>query len=261
MEKAGGLPEAEVFNQPLPSEEEMAEASQRSALAIANPKETVQRESYEGPIRVVLEEGGAKKLSKTTEGKKKRKRKEKRVNRDEEARPKKEKNKKKLSEKRERKREEKHLKKEEKRKRTEIPDVDGESTTTSVEEEVSPQENESVQPQEASMHIRMVATEDREDPDITPLMRSQKENVPQGEAKEQRKEWERKQRQKSCLALAQDKGKAKVGNSEPALTKRRPSTKKENDDMMMKMGFFPASTPLPDLITSVVLEHGWETFC
>ncbi|XP_038904385.1 uncharacterized protein LOC120090747 [Benincasa hispida] len=204
----------------------MAEASRRSALAIADPKETIQRESYEGPIRVVLEDVGRKKLPETAKGKKKRKSKEKRVDGYEEARPKKEKKEKKSSEKRERRREEKRLKKEEKRKRAESPDVDGESTTASVEEGVSPQEKKSVQPQEASMHIRMVVTEDREDSDITPLMRRRKENAPQGE---------------------------------PALTKIRPSTKKENDDMMMEMGFIPASTPLPDF-TSVVLEHGWETF-
>ncbi|XP_038885850.1 nucleolar protein 58-like [Benincasa hispida] len=100
MEKEGELLEAGVVNQPLPSEEKMAEASRRSALAVADPKETVQTESYEGPIKVALEEVEAKKQPKMVEEKKKRKRKEKRAGGDEEARPKKEKKENKSSEKR-----------------------------------------------------------------------------------------------------------------------------------------------------------------
>ncbi|XP_038889827.1 glutamic acid-rich protein-like [Benincasa hispida] len=138
MEKERGLPEAGVVNQPLPSEEEMEEASQRSVLAISNPKETIQTESYEGPIMVALKEVEAKKLSKTAEEKKKKKNKEKRAERDEEAQPRKEKKERKSSEKRERRWEEKRLKKKEKkRKRAENPEVDGESTTTRVDERVS----------------------------------------------------------------------------------------------------------------------------
>ncbi|XP_038882428.1 UPF0329 protein ECU05_1680/ECU11_0050-like [Benincasa hispida] len=143
MEKEGGLPKARVVNQPSPSEEEMVEASRRSTLAVADPKENVQTESYEGPIKVALEEVELKKQPKTTEGKNKRKSKGKRAKGDEEARPKKEKKEKKSSEKKERRREEKHLKKEEKRKREESLNVDGESTTARVEEGVSTQEKES----------------------------------------------------------------------------------------------------------------------
>ncbi|XP_038887243.1 protein PXR1-like [Benincasa hispida] len=142
MEKEGGLPKAGVVNQPLSSEEEMKETWRRSALAVSDPKETIQTESYEGPIRVALEEVEANKLSKMAEGKKKRKCKEKWAGEDKEARPKKEKNEKKekkSSEKRERRREEKRLKKEKKRKRAESPNVDGESTTARVEEGVSTQ--------------------------------------------------------------------------------------------------------------------------
>ncbi|XP_038887177.1 nucleolar protein 58-like [Benincasa hispida] len=146
MEKEGGLPEAGVVNQPLPSEEEMAEGSRRSALAILDPKETIQIESYEGPIKVALEEVEAKKLLERAEGKKKRKRKGKLADGDEEAWPKKKKKEKKSSEKREHRREEKHLKKEEKRKRVASSDVDRESTTARVDEGVSTQERESVQP-------------------------------------------------------------------------------------------------------------------
>ncbi|XP_038885934.1 nucleolar protein 58-like [Benincasa hispida] len=147
MEKEGGLPDARVVNQPLPSEEEMVEASQRSALVVADPKETIQPESYEGPIRVVLEKVGVKKLLEMAEGKKKRKGKEKRVDGDEKAQAKKDKKEKKSSEKRGHRREEKRLKKEEKRKRAKSLDVDGESTTARVEKGVSPQEKESAQPQ------------------------------------------------------------------------------------------------------------------
>ncbi|XP_038877050.1 protein PXR1-like [Benincasa hispida] len=141
MEKEGGLPEAGVVNQPLPSEEEMEEALRRSALTISDPKETVQTKSYEGPIRVALEEVEAKKLPKTAEEKKKNKNnKEKRAERDEEAQPRKKKKERKSSEKRERKREGKRLKKkEEKRKRTESPEVNGELTTAKVDEGVSMQ--------------------------------------------------------------------------------------------------------------------------
>ncbi|XP_038876747.1 nucleolar protein 58-like [Benincasa hispida] len=177
MENEGWLPKDRVVNQPLPSKEKMSEASQRSALAVSDPKETIQTESYEGPIRVALEEVEAKKQPKMAEGKKKRKSKGKRAEGDEEARPKKEKKEKKSSEKRERRREEKRLKKEVKRKRAKSLDVDGESTTARVEEGLSTQEKESAQSQEASMHIRTVATEDREDSDITPLMRHRKENA------------------------------------------------------------------------------------
>ncbi|XP_038896312.1 capping protein inhibiting regulator of actin dynamics-like [Benincasa hispida] len=212
MEKEGGLPEAGVINQPLPSEEEKAEASRRSALAVLDHKETVQIESYEGPIRVSLEEVEAKKLSETDEGKKKRKSKSKRAKGDEETWPKKERKEKKSSEKRKRRREDNRLKKEEKRKRAESPDIDGESTIARVEEGVSKQEKESAQPQEASTHIRTVATEDREDPDITPLMRRRKENASQrstsdpqfcqslAEEKERRKREEEEKQEKMLRA-------------------------------------------------------------
>ncbi|XP_038874985.1 protein PXR1-like [Benincasa hispida] len=159
----------------------MEEASRRSALAILNPKETIQIESYEGPIRVALEEVEEKKLSEMVEEKKKNKNKEKRVERDEEAQPRKEKKERKSSEERELGREGKLLKKkEEKRKRAENPEVNGELTIAKVDEGVSTQQRESVQLEEESMKIRMVATDNGEDPDITPLIRRCKENMPQG---------------------------------------------------------------------------------
>ncbi|XP_038885757.1 H/ACA ribonucleoprotein complex subunit CBF5-like [Benincasa hispida] len=164
-----------VVNQPLPSEEEMKEASQRSALVVLDPKETVQTESYEKPIRVALEEVEAKKLPKMAEEKNE----EKRAEGDEEAQPRKEKKEKKSSEKKERRREGKRLKKkEEKRKRAESPEVDEESTTAKVDEGMSTQQRESAQPKKESTQIRMVMTDDGEDPDITPLMRLRKENAP-----------------------------------------------------------------------------------
>ncbi|XP_038877047.1 UPF0329 protein ECU05_1680/ECU11_0050-like [Benincasa hispida] len=124
MEKEGGLPEAGVVNQPLPSEEDMEEDSRRNALAVSDPKETVE----------------AKKQPKTAEEKKKKKNKEKRAEGDEEDQPRKEKKERKSSEKRERRREEKRLKKkEEKRKSVESPEVNGESTTARVDEGVSTQ--------------------------------------------------------------------------------------------------------------------------
>ncbi|XP_038902362.1 SMY2 homolog 2-like [Benincasa hispida] len=180
MKREGWLPEAGIVNQPLPSEEEMAKASRRMALATTDPKETVPIDSNEGPIKIVLEVIGAKKQSESAEGKKKRKSKEKCLEGDEASRLKKEKKEKKESEKKQRRREEKRLKKEKKRKRVESPNFDGESTTTRVEEGVSTQAKASAQPQVSSPHIRMVATEDREDPDITPLMQRRKENAPQG---------------------------------------------------------------------------------
>ncbi|XP_038879219.1 glutamic acid-rich protein-like [Benincasa hispida] len=141
MEKEGGLPEARVVNQLLPSNEEMEETSRRSALAISNPKETVHTESYEGPTRVALEEVVTEKQLKMAEEKKKKKIKEKRAEGDEEAQPRKEKKERKSSEKRVRRREEKCLKKmEEKRKRAKSPEFDGESTTVKVDEGVSAQQ-------------------------------------------------------------------------------------------------------------------------
>ncbi|XP_038885426.1 glutamic acid-rich protein-like [Benincasa hispida] len=132
MEKEGGLPEAGVINQPLPSEEKIEEASRKSALAVSDSKETVQTESYEGPIRVALEEAVAEKQPEMDEEEKKKKKiKEKRAEGDEEAWPRKEKKEIKMSERRERRREKERLKKKgEKRKRAESPKVDGESTTT-----------------------------------------------------------------------------------------------------------------------------------
>ncbi|XP_038889276.1 putative uncharacterized protein DDB_G0271982 [Benincasa hispida] len=163
MEKEGGLPEAGVVNQPLPSKKEMEEALKRSALAILDPKETVQTESYEGPIGVSLEEAVAEKQPEMAEEKKKEKIKEMNAEGDKEAHPIKKKERR-TSEKRERRREEMRLKKkEEKRKRVESPEVDGELTTTRVDEGVS------VQPKEETTQIRTIATDDGEDLDITPL--------------------------------------------------------------------------------------------
>ncbi|XP_038892614.1 protein PXR1-like [Benincasa hispida] len=138
MEKEGGLPEVGVVNQPLPSEEEMEEASRRSALAVSDPKETAQVESYVGPIRVALEEEVAEKQPKMVEKKKNKKIKEKRTEGDKEAYPWKEKKERKTSENRERRWEEKRLKKkEEKRMRAESLEVDEESTSARGDEKVS----------------------------------------------------------------------------------------------------------------------------
>jgi len=117
MENEGGMLEARVVNQPLPSEEEMEKASRRRTLAVLDPKETVHTESYEGPTRVTLEKVMEKKQLKTAEEKKKKKKKEKKVEGNEEAQPRKEKKEIKLSEKREHGQEENRLKKKEKRKR------------------------------------------------------------------------------------------------------------------------------------------------
>ncbi|XP_038875041.1 protein PXR1-like [Benincasa hispida] len=133
MEKEGGLPEAGVINQPLLSEEKIEEASRRSTLAVSDPKETVQTESHEGPIRVALEEAMAEKQPEMVEEKKKKKIKEERAEEDEEAHPIKKKERK-TSEKKERKREEKRLKKEEeKRKKAESLEIDEESTSARVD--------------------------------------------------------------------------------------------------------------------------------
>ncbi|XP_038874940.1 capping protein inhibiting regulator of actin dynamics-like [Benincasa hispida] len=181
MEKEGELPKTGIVNQPLPSEEEMEEALRRSAPAISDPKEIVQIESYEGPIRVALEEVVAEKHPEMAEEKKKKKMKKKRAKGDEEARPRKEKNERKTSERRECRREEERLKtKEEKRKRVESPKVDGESTTARVDEGVLAQHRESTKPEQQSTQIITVATDDGEDSDNTHLMRRRKENASQG---------------------------------------------------------------------------------
>ncbi|XP_038891015.1 UPF0329 protein ECU05_1680/ECU11_0050-like [Benincasa hispida] len=145
MDKEGGLPEARVVNQPLPSEENMEEALRRSALAVSDSKETVQTESYEGPIKVALEEAMAKKQLEMAEEKKKKKKKikEKRAEGDEEAHLIKKKERK-NSEKKERKREEIRLKKKEEKRR-------GLRAQKSTEDEVvSAQQRESAQPEEGT---------------------------------------------------------------------------------------------------------------
>ncbi|XP_038891687.1 vicilin-like seed storage protein At2g18540 [Benincasa hispida] len=92
------------------------------------------------------------------------------------------------------------------------------------------------------------------------LTRKKGKELAEREKEEQRKERERKRRQKSRLALTKEKGKVVVENNKPALAKGRPSRKKENDDLLIEMGFFPVPTPLPDLITSMIVERGWDTF-
>ncbi|XP_038887029.1 nucleolar protein 58-like [Benincasa hispida] len=150
-------------------------------LVTSNPKEIVPTESNERPIKAVLEVVEAKKQLGTTEEKEKRKSKEKCAEDDEAARLKKEKKEKKKSERKQRRREEKHLKKEEeRRKKVESLDFDGESTIARVEEGMSVQARTSTQLQVSSPHTRLVASEDREDPNISPLMWCSKENVPQG---------------------------------------------------------------------------------
>ncbi|XP_038882363.1 protein PXR1-like [Benincasa hispida] len=84
LEKGGGLPEAEVVNQPLPTEEVTAEVKEeetrRSALVIVDPKETANAESNEEPFRVALEEMVVEKQPEVAEEKKKKKKsKEKKV--------------------------------------------------------------------------------------------------------------------------------------------------------------------------------------
>ncbi|XP_038895900.1 UPF0329 protein ECU05_1680/ECU11_0050-like [Benincasa hispida] len=152
MEKEGGLLEAGVVNQPLPSKEEMKEALRRSALEILDPKETANAESYEGPIRVALEEEAVEKQPEVAEEKKKKKKiKEKRAEEDEEAHPIKKKERR-TDEKKECRREERRLKKEEeRRKRAEIPELDGESTSVRGDKGESVQLRESVQPEEETM--------------------------------------------------------------------------------------------------------------
>ncbi|XP_038896327.1 uncharacterized protein LOC120084591 [Benincasa hispida] len=87
LEKGQGLPEAGVVNQPVPLKEAMEEESRRSALDILDPKETANAESYEGPIRVALEEAAAERQLEGAEEKKKKKKKskEKRDEEDEQA--------------------------------------------------------------------------------------------------------------------------------------------------------------------------------
>ncbi|XP_038896006.1 protein PXR1-like [Benincasa hispida] len=168
MEKEEGLPNAEVVYQALPSEEEMEEASRR-ALTVSNSKEIVQTESYEGSIRVALEEAVVEKKLEMAAEKKKKKIKEKRAEGDEEAHSIKKKERK-TSEMKERMREEMCLKKkEEKRKRATSPEIDREFTSIRVGKGESAQQKESMQPEEETTQIRTVAIDDGENADITPL--------------------------------------------------------------------------------------------
>ncbi|XP_038882271.1 uncharacterized protein At1g10890-like [Benincasa hispida] len=107
LEEGGGLPEVGVVNQPLSTEkvtvavieevrvvEEVAvteevveEETKRSTLALETPEETTQVESYDGPIRVALEEVAAEKQQEVEEEKKKKKeKKEKNVGEEEKER-------------------------------------------------------------------------------------------------------------------------------------------------------------------------------
>ncbi|XP_038887725.1 protein PXR1-like [Benincasa hispida] len=84
LKKGGGLPEAGVVNQPLPTEEVMEEETRRSTQVIVDPKETANVKSYEGPSRVALKEMVVEKQPKVAkEKKKKKKRKEKKAGGDE----------------------------------------------------------------------------------------------------------------------------------------------------------------------------------
>ncbi|XP_038880373.1 protein PXR1-like [Benincasa hispida] len=163
----------------------MEEKSRRSALTILDPKEAANAESYEGPIRVALEEVAAEKQFERAEKKKKSKEnraeedeqahqskaekkiKEKEDEEDEEAKLKKMKER---SERKETRREKRCLKKEEeRRKRAESPELDREST--SVREDKG----------ESAQHKtpQTIATDEGEDVEITLLTRRRKENAPQ----------------------------------------------------------------------------------
>ncbi|XP_038882301.1 protein PXR1-like [Benincasa hispida] len=133
-----GLPEAGVLEQPLPTEkvtvavieevEVVEEETRRSTLAIRDPEETMKVQSYDGPIRVALEEVAVEKQQKVEEEKKKRKekkveegepthhrkeKKNKEKKEDEEYEEAKLRKKKEKKERKERRREERCLKKEE----------------------------------------------------------------------------------------------------------------------------------------------------
>ncbi|XP_038891684.1 chromatin assembly factor 1 subunit A-like [Benincasa hispida] len=134
LEKNGGLPEAGVVNQPLPSDEELALVSRRMALTTSDPKETAPTDSNEGHTRAVLKGMEAKKWTEKSGEKKERIVEEKWAEEDEVAQLEKEKKEKQRSERKQRRREEKRLRKEEeRRKRAESLDVDRESSTAIVE--------------------------------------------------------------------------------------------------------------------------------
>ncbi|XP_038878532.1 protein PXR1-like [Benincasa hispida] len=154
-------------------------------LTISDPKETAPTDSNEGPIRAILEDMEAKKRTEKSEEKEKRKLEEKRAEEDEVARLEIKKKEKKRSKRKQRRREEKRLrKKEERRKRAESMDVDGESTTARVEVGVSTQVNPSTQQQASWLQSRLVTSDDKEDPDISYLIRRRKENAPQGSTRD-----------------------------------------------------------------------------
>ncbi|XP_038874900.1 protein MNN4-like [Benincasa hispida] len=180
-----------------------------------------------------MEEVGVKKQPETAEGKKKRKCKEKRVEGDGATWPKKKKKEKKSSEKRQSRREEKRLKKEEKKKRAVSPDFDGESTTARVKEGKSLQDKESAQPQVSSTYIRMVATEDKEDPDITPLMRCHKENAPQGSTSDLARKLHDKEVRRNMQYRAEEKEEgSKMSNTYflPRSSLKRDERKEEEEE-------------------------------
>ncbi|XP_038875087.1 protein PXR1-like [Benincasa hispida] len=146
----------------------MEEASRRSALAILDPKETANAESYEGPIRVALEEAATEKQFEGAKEKKKKKKKkkikEKRAEGDGEAHPIKKKERR-TNEKKERRWEERCLKKEEeRRKRAESRELDGESTSVREDKGELVQLRESGQPAKP----QTVATDEGKDVEITP---------------------------------------------------------------------------------------------
>ncbi|XP_038877933.1 arginine and glutamate-rich protein 1-like, partial [Benincasa hispida] len=68
------------------------------------------------------------------------------------------------------------------RKRRLRPRLDGESTLLRVDKVESVQLRESTQPEEETTQVRLVATDDGEGADITPLMWRRNENAPQGSA-------------------------------------------------------------------------------
>ncbi|XP_038904284.1 stress response protein NST1-like [Benincasa hispida] len=147
------------------TEEVVEEETRRSTLALETPKETMQVESCDGPIRVALEEVATEKQQEVEEEKKKKKEKEKKVGEGEPSHHRKEKKNKekkedeedkeaklrKKKEKKERKEcrhEERRLKKEEeKKKRAASPEMDGESTSVREDKEEPAQIRESTQPE------------------------------------------------------------------------------------------------------------------
>ncbi|XP_038904290.1 GRB10-interacting GYF protein 2-like [Benincasa hispida] len=261
MEQDGGLSKAGVVNQLLPQEEVAVTASQEQVLALADPKENALADSNEGLIRAVLEDvesrrrtgqlAKEKEADEVAKAQRRRERKEKKKNEDDE---------------------------DEEKGRLIIASIDltrrlhdeevchvnaleEENTKKKLEDEclinlaseqfekeLKEEEEAEKRKKEEKKLLRRAKVQRNIELKRKEIEEWEKEKV------DQEREMVRMRRQRARLAVVQDNGEEKVEGSKSSPALRCQKVRKEIDDRLMEMGFFPTPNPLPNFITSIMIR-------